>query len=80
MLIRWFAAAEDAAGAGSTHLDTSPGMTGQEVLDLASADNLALAQVISVSTILLDGKACSDRNLTVRGHALLDVLPPFAGG
>lgn len=90
--IRYWASARAVAGCDS---DSFTGRHVSDVLEAASAAHTGLGAVLAVSTILLDGNAvaASDR-LTgsapgsspgllpgqPSGGALLEVLPPFAGG
>lgn len=50
-----------------------------DVLAAAAAAHTGLSVVLDVSTILLDGRAVTASEPLVEG-AILEVLPPFAGG
>ena len=50
-----------------------------DVLAAAAAAHTGLAVVLDVSTILLDGRAVTASEPLTEG-AILEVLPPFAGG
>lgn len=39
-----------------------------------------LASVVAASSLLVDGVAPADENAPLRDGAVVDVLPPFAGG
>jgi molybdopterin converting factor small subunit len=82
--IRYWASARAAAGCDS---DSFSGRSVGDVLEAASAAHSGLGSVLAVSTILLDGHpvAAADPLPEVlpgqgSGVAILEVLPPFAGG
>jgi molybdopterin synthase sulfur carrier subunit len=61
---------------GGTHVgDVEVG----DVLAAAAAAHTGLSVVLDVSTILLDGRAVTASEPLTEG-AILEVLPPFAGG
>ena len=76
--VRYFAGARAAAG-----VDT-------EVRDAATLDDLVrqlvdehgerLARVLPACSFLVDGRQTRDRALVLAPGAVVDVLPPFAGG
>ena len=75
--VRYWAGARAAAGRDS---DVVAGArTVGEVLDAATALHPPLEPVAAVSTLLLDGLAVG-REAAVRPGAVVEVLPPFAGG
>lgn len=76
--IRYFAAAESAAGLPGEEL--SAGTLGELIASMTSAHGAALGKVLSASSFLLDGTAMNDRDRRVTDGQTLDVLPPFAGG
>lgn len=74
--IRFFAAAEEAAGAAERAVEAS---------DLGAlratlvADHPALAAILPKCTVLVDGSRVDDTE-PLAPAAVVDVLPPFAGG
>lgn len=78
MLIRYFAAAAEAAGTATQEVDATGLDVGSLIAQL-SAGNERLARVLSVSALLADG-ARVQGDAPLRNVAQLDVLPPFAGG
>ena len=85
--IRYWASARAAAGCDS---ESFAGRRVGDVLEAASAAHTGLGAVLAVSTILLDGHPVSASALLPGssgspgspepGRAILEVLPPFAGG
>lgn len=79
MRFQLFAAAREAAGRSEV---TRPAGPTHEVLAGLVADlPPRFGDVLAISSLLLDGQRldpASDRVLT--GDAVIDVLPPFAGG
>jgi len=74
--VRYWASARAAAGCDSERF------TGQRVGDVlatAAAAHAGLEVVLGVSTILLDGRPVAASDELPQG-AILEVLPPFAGG
>jgi molybdopterin converting factor small subunit len=81
LTVRYFAAARAAAGVESEPLDVPPGATVDIVLKtVRAAHGDDLARVLDRCSFLLDEVAVRDRDLVVREGAVIDVLPPFAGG
>jgi molybdopterin converting factor small subunit len=74
--IRYFAAARSAAGEPSATADA--GSIG-DLVSTVSTDRPELARVLSICTFLLDGER-ADRGTKLTSGALVDALPPFAGG
>jgi molybdopterin synthase sulfur carrier subunit len=85
--IRYWASARAAAGCDS---ESFTGRRVGDVLEAASATHTGLGAVLVVSTILLDGHPVVASDLLpepserlpgqASGRAILEVLPPFAGG
>ncbi len=75
--VRYWAGARAAAGRESDVV--ADARTVGEALDAATALHPPLAPVAAVSTLLLDGLAV-DREAAVGPGAVVEVLPPFAGG
>jgi molybdopterin converting factor small subunit len=78
--VRFFAAAQAAAGAESQTMRLGPGATVADVIDGLAAQDGRLATVLSRCSYLCDGIAVRDVTTTLRSGATIDVLPPFAGG
>jgi sulfur-carrier protein len=74
--IRYWASARAAAGCDSDRFTAH--LVG-EVLAAAEAAHTGLGVVLEVSTILLDGRPVTASQPVSEG-AILEVLPPFAGG
>ena len=75
--VRYWAGARAATGRESDVVGDV--RTVGEVVDAATSLHPALAPVAAVSTLLLDGLAVG-REAVVAPGAVLEVLPPFAGG
>ncbi len=75
--VRYWAGARAAAGVDQDTVPAAP--TVGAVLAAVVANRPALGRVAEVSTLLLDGRAAS-RDDAVPPGAVLEVLPPFAGG
>jgi sulfur-carrier protein len=75
--VRYWAGARAATGRESDVVGGA--RTVGEALDAATALHPPLAPVAAVSTLLLDGLAVG-REASVGPGAVLEVLPPFAGG
>ena len=82
--VRYFAAARAAAGVTEEQLDLpipDTGCTVGDVLEVATARHgAALRTVLDRCSFLLDEVAVRDRELALHDGAVVDVLPPFAGG
>lgn len=74
--IRLFAAAAEAAGA--TELE-HPAATLGELRAALSSEHPALAGILPRCAVLVGGSRVDD-GTPLAGDALVDVLPPFAGG
>jgi molybdopterin synthase sulfur carrier subunit len=74
--VRYWASARAAAGCDSERLT---GQRVSDVLEAAAAAHTGLGVVLGVSTILLDGRPV-DASQPLSEGAILEVLPPFAGG
>jgi molybdopterin converting factor small subunit len=81
--VRYWAAAKQAAGVAEETLD---GATLADVLAAALARHPgepSLKDVLARSSFLIDGEQAGARppeNVTMRDGAVVEVLPPFAGG
>jgi molybdopterin synthase sulfur carrier subunit len=74
--IRYFAAARSAAGESTA---TAEAGSIKELVGTVSADRPELARVLGICTFLVDGERVP-LETRLRPGALVDALPPFAGG
>lgn len=74
--MRFFAAAEEAAGTSDQALTAT---TLGEVRRALTAQHPSLAAILPRCAVLVDGRRIDDATALQHG-ALIDVLPPFAGG
>ncbi len=74
--VRYWAAARAARGCES---ESRPAGSVAAILDAVLADHPDLGPILRVASVLLDGQAV-DRTANVPAGAVLEVLPPFAGG
>ena len=78
LTVRYFAAARAAAGVSE---ETVAAHTLTECLALVSARHGAgLVRVLAAASFLVDGIAAGDREQPLAENAVVDILPPFAGG
>jgi molybdopterin converting factor small subunit len=78
--VRYFAAAQAAAGADSETMILRPGTTVAELVKTLAARDDHFANVLNRCSYLRDGIAVRDETLPLSCGDTLDVLPPFAGG
>lgn len=79
--VRYFAAARAAAGVETEDVDVPPGATVDILLKTVRAQHGdELGRVLDRCSFLLDEVAVRDRDAPLHDGALVDVLPPFAGG
>ena len=78
--VRYFAAAQAAAGADAEQLSVRAGVTVGDLVDELSGRNPDLARVLLRCSYLCDGVAVHDKAQPLRPGNTIDVLPPFAGG
>ena len=79
--VRYYAAARAAAGVETESVEVPPGATVDILLKTVRATHGDdLARVLDRCSFLLDEVAVRDREHSLHDGALLDVLPPFAGG
>jgi sulfur-carrier protein len=79
--VRYFAAARAAAGVEVETVTVPSGATVDILLkSVRGTHGDDLARVLDRCSFLLDEVAVRDRELSLYDGALLDVLPPFAGG
>ena len=76
--VRYFAGARAAVGVDT---ETRPAGTLQELVDqIVAAHGDRLAKVLTACSFLVDGTSTRDRTTALSPGAVVDVLPPFAGG
>ncbi|MCV7193488.1 MoaD/ThiS family protein [Mycolicibacterium brumae] len=75
-LVRFFAAAAEAAGVAEQPVDAE---TLGELRATLSAEHAGLAPLLGCCAVLVDGARASD-DTVLPATATVDVLPPFAGG
>jgi molybdopterin synthase sulfur carrier subunit len=79
--VRYFAAARAAAGVESEPVDVPPGATVEILLKtVRTVHGDDLGHVLDRCSFLLDEVAVRDREVALHDGAVVDVLPPFAGG
>ncbi|MFK5582972.1 MoaD/ThiS family protein [Serinicoccus sp. LYQ131] len=76
--VRYFAAAAEAAGTESERVEAAD--LGALLSDLRERHGAELGRVLELSSVLHEGQYVSDPHLPLAHDAVLDVLPPFAGG
>lgn len=76
--VRYFAGARAAAGVDA---ETREAGTLQELVgQIVDSHGERLEKVLTACSFLVDGTQTRDRSLALRPGAVVDVLPPFAGG
>jgi sulfur-carrier protein len=78
VLVRYFAAAAEAAGHDEETLSDAPATLGLLRDRLIAEYGDPMARVLASGSFLIDGVARRDPEYPVGGR--VDVLPPFAGG
>ncbi|HEY8589762.1 MAG TPA: MoaD/ThiS family protein [Naasia sp.] len=78
VVIRYFAAAAEAAGREEERLPVADGTVGALQDDLRARYGDAMDRVLRNGSFLVDGIVTRDRDRPL--GAAVDVLPPFAGG
>jgi sulfur-carrier protein len=79
--VRYFAGAKAAAGTRGEDVTVPAGASVDDLITALAADHGdALARVLAAASFLLDEVAVRDRTLVLAEGAVVDVLPPFAGG
>mgnify|MGYP001385360920 CR=1 FL=1 len=76
--VRYFAAAAEAAGTDQEQV--SAGTIESLVAGLVAKHGSALELVLRRSSLLHEGRYVSDPAVSLSPDAVVDVLPPFAGG
>jgi molybdopterin synthase sulfur carrier subunit len=77
--LRFFAAARASAGTGEKTL-TGDALTIRACLELARSGAADYDEVMTRCSFLVDSIATTDRELPLADGAVVDILPPFAGG
>jgi molybdopterin synthase sulfur carrier subunit len=78
ILVRYFAGARAAAGVAEEKV--TAGTLAELVTVLAERHGERLATVLTACSFLVDGLRRKDRAAPLGPDAVVDVLPPFAGG
>ncbi len=79
--VRYYAAARAAAGVETEFVEVPPGATVEILLKtVRTTHGDDFGRVLDRCSFLLDEVEVRDRELSLHDDALLDVLPPFAGG
>ena len=76
--VRYFAGARAAAGVETE--DYEAATLEQLVARIVDSHGERLERVLPACSFLVDGTSARDRALQLRPGAVVDVLPPFAGG
>jgi len=76
--VRYFAGARAAAGIDTESCNA--GTLDELVGRIVDAHGERLARVLTACSFLVDGTQTRDRSVALRSDAVVDVLPPFAGG
>jgi molybdopterin converting factor small subunit len=80
LTVRYFAAAQAAAGAESETLKLPSGTTVAELVKTLAGHGDGLSAVLARCSFLCDGVAVRDETRALHAGNTIDVLPPFAGG
>ncbi|GAA1150988.1 MoaD/ThiS family protein [Ornithinicoccus hortensis] len=76
--VRYFAAAAEAAGAQEERVGADS--LGELLQQLEERHGAELGRVLARSSLLFEGRYVDDRETPLDVDAVVDVLPPFAGG
>ncbi|HUX72086.1 MAG TPA: MoaD/ThiS family protein [Cellulomonadaceae bacterium] len=76
--IRYFAAAAEAAGTATESVRAST--AGQLRAEIVVRHGVALERVLARCAMLSDGVRLDSDDIPLQPDAVVDVLPPFAGG
>ena len=77
--VRYFAGARAASGVDTETRDGRPRLD-ELVGQIVAAHGERLERVLTACSFLVDGTSTRDRALQLSPGAVVDVLPPFAGG
>ena len=78
--VRYFAAARAAAGVEAEKIEVRDGASVDDLLATVRGYGAELARLLDRCSFLLDEVAVRDRGARLHDGAVVDVLPPFAGG
>ncbi|MGZ8178718.1 MoaD/ThiS family protein [Williamsia sp. SKLECPSW1] len=78
--VRYFAAAEAAAGLASEVLEVDPSTTLTQLCARLGDAHPGLARVLERSSFLRDSVVVREYDVPLSGASVIEVLPPFAGG
>lgn len=78
--VRYFAAAQEAAGTAAETLTLPAGSTITELIGSLAARTEKLATVLHRCSYLCNGIAVRDNATTLAEGSTVEVLPPFSGG
>jgi sulfur-carrier protein len=81
--LRYWAAAKDAAGVADEKIEATTLADALAAAVLARGDSRRLASVMARSSFLIDGQPAGKRShesIELVDDAVIEVLPPFAGG
>jgi molybdopterin synthase sulfur carrier subunit len=76
--VRYFAGARAAAGVDTETHDAAT--LDQLLTRIVDSHGERLERVLTACSFLVDGTSARDRTLALQQGAVVDVLPPFAGG
>ncbi len=79
LTVRYFAGARAAAG-GTRSEEADAASLNDLIEQLTTRHGERLAVVLKAASFLVDGLTCHDRTAPLPANAVIDVLPPFAGG
>lgn len=77
---RFFAGAAEVAGTGEMAVQLPDDASLATAVDSVADGNERLATVLARSSLLVDERAETDRDVRLADGVTVDVLPPFAGG
>ena len=78
LTVRYFASARAAAGVAEELVAANT--VAEALSTIRERHGERLGKILDMSSLLLDGQALHEPYADVAAPALLDVLPPFAGG
>ncbi len=76
VVVRYWAAARAAAGVDEERM---PARTAGEATRAAARAHPELERVLTVATVLVDGRRI-DADVAIADGSVVEILPPFAGG
>lgn len=81
VLVRYWAAARDAAGRAEEHVSAATLGTALDAVRARHADRPELARLLAVCSFVVDERpAGALGDMALRDDSVIEVLPPFAGG